>query len=113
MRELGGDAMAITADVRDADAVDTAVATVVERWGRLDGVLNVAAVLRTGNILTATDDDWETTIDVNLRGAMLVGRAAIRHWVDTDLRVASSTSRRPQASKATRRCSRTRCRRPA
>ena len=76
--------MAITADVRDADAVDAAIATVVDRWGRLDGVLNVAAMLRTGNILTATDDDWTTTLDVNLRGTMIVSRAAIRHWVTAD-----------------------------
>jgi NAD(P)-dependent dehydrogenase (short-subunit alcohol dehydrogenase family) len=84
VRELAGDGIGITADVRDPDAVDAAVATVVERWGRLDGVLNVAAVLRTGNILTGTDDDWATTLDVNLRGAMLVSRVAIRHWVDND-----------------------------
>ena len=94
VRELGGDAMAITADVRDADAVEAALATVVGRWGRIDGVLNVAAVLRTGNILTATDDDWATTIDVNLRGSMIVSRAAIRHWVAADLpgRIVNVTS---------------------
>lgn len=82
--ELGGDAFAITADVSDADAVDAAIAAVVDRWGRLDGVLNIAALLRTGNILTATDDDWSTTLDVNLRGSMLTSRAAIRHWIATD-----------------------------
>jgi NAD(P)-dependent dehydrogenase (short-subunit alcohol dehydrogenase family) len=81
VRELEGDGMAIAADVRDADAIAAAIAAVVDRWGRLDGVLNVAAVLRTGNILTATDDDWATTLDVNLRGSMIVSRAAIRHWV--------------------------------
>ena len=83
-RELGGDALAITADVSDADAVDDAIAAVVDRWGRIDGVLNIAAVLRTGNVLTATDDDWNTTLDVNLRGSMLTSRAAIRHWTSTD-----------------------------
>jgi NAD(P)-dependent dehydrogenase (short-subunit alcohol dehydrogenase family) len=84
VRELAGDGMAIMADVRDADAVDAALASIVERWGRLDGVLNVAAVLRTGNVVTATDDDWATVLDVNLRGAMVVSRAAIRQWVDWD-----------------------------
>jgi len=84
VRALGGDGMAITADVRDADAVGAAMSAIVDRWGRLDGVLNVAAVLRTGNILTATDDDWATTLDVNLRGSMIVSRAAIRYWVSAD-----------------------------
>jgi NAD(P)-dependent dehydrogenase (short-subunit alcohol dehydrogenase family) len=81
--DLGDRGMAIAADVRDPDAVDAAVATVLDRWGRLDGVLNVAGILRTGNILTATDDDWDTTLDVNLRGSMLVSRAASRRWVET------------------------------
>jgi NAD(P)-dependent dehydrogenase (short-subunit alcohol dehydrogenase family) len=81
--ELGGDALAIAADVRDAAAVDDAIAATVARWGRLDGVLNVAAILRTGNILTATDNDWDTTLDANLRGSMIVTRAAVRHWVET------------------------------
>jgi NAD(P)-dependent dehydrogenase (short-subunit alcohol dehydrogenase family) len=84
VQELGGDSMAITADVTDVEGVDAAIAAAYERWGRLDGVLNVAAVLRTGNVLTATDDDWDTTLDVNLRGAMLVSRAAIRRWVEAE-----------------------------
>ena len=45
-------------------------------------MLNVAAVLHTGNIVTATDDEWDTVLDVNLRGSMVVSRAAIRHWVE-------------------------------
>jgi NAD(P)-dependent dehydrogenase (short-subunit alcohol dehydrogenase family) len=80
--ELGGDCLAVTADVGDEHAVDTAVAAVLERWGRLDGVINAAALLRTGNVLTTTDDDWTSTLDVNLRGAMLISRAAIRSWVN-------------------------------
>lgn len=81
---LGGDALAIGADVRDAAQIDRALAAILDRWGRLDGVLNFAAILRTGNILTTSDDDWNETLDVNLRGAMLVSRAAVRHWVEVD-----------------------------
>jgi NAD(P)-dependent dehydrogenase (short-subunit alcohol dehydrogenase family) len=94
VRELGGDCLAIAADVTDEDAVVSAVGASLERWGRLDGVINAAAVLRTGNVLTTTDDDWDTTLDVNLRGAMLVSRAAIRSWIDASLpgRVVNVTS---------------------
>ena len=98
-RELAGDdrasdTLGITADVRDEAAVEAAIGAVLERWGRLDGVLNIAAVLRTGNILTMTDDDWDITLDVNLRGSMVVSRAAIRHWVDagTPGRIVNVTS---------------------
>jgi NAD(P)-dependent dehydrogenase (short-subunit alcohol dehydrogenase family) len=80
--------------VRDADAIEASIAAIVGRWGRVDGVLNVAAVLRAENILTAPDDDWATTIDVNLRGSMIVSRAAIRYWVSADLpgRIVNVTS---------------------
>ena len=84
VRELGGDCLAITADVTDMDAVSDAIRTVKQRFGRLDGVINAAGVLRTGNVLTATDDDWDATLDINLRGAMLMSRAAIRSWVDAE-----------------------------
>lgn len=81
--ELGGDNLAITADVRDAAAMQQAVAAMLEHWGRLHSVLNVAAILRPANILTETDDDWAMTLDVNLNGTRNVSRAAIRHWVET------------------------------
>jgi NAD(P)-dependent dehydrogenase (short-subunit alcohol dehydrogenase family) len=82
--ELGGDSLAITADVREPQAMQDAVATTLARWGRVDGVLNVAAVLRPGNILTETDDDWVTTLDVNLNGTRNLSRAAILHWVEAE-----------------------------
>jgi NAD(P)-dependent dehydrogenase (short-subunit alcohol dehydrogenase family) len=80
---LGGECLGISADVRDPEAIDAAVTTVLERWGRLDGVLNVAGILRMGNILTTTDDDWTSILDVHLRGPMLFSRAAITHWMAT------------------------------
>jgi NAD(P)-dependent dehydrogenase (short-subunit alcohol dehydrogenase family) len=80
--ELGGDSLPITADVRDDAAVHDAVERILARWGRLDSVLNVAAILRPANILTESDDDWATTLDVNLNGTRIVSRAAIRSWID-------------------------------
>ena len=75
---------AIAADVSKDSDVDAAVSAVLDRWGRLDGLLNIAGILRTGNILTTTTDDWATTLDVNLRGSMMMSQAAVRHWVDAN-----------------------------
>ena len=80
---LGGDVMAVAADVRDDDAVAAAVDGAIARWGRLDGVVNAAGVLRTGNIVTATDADWQVTMDVNVTGTMHVSRAATRRWLES------------------------------
>jgi 3-oxoacyl-[acyl-carrier protein] reductase len=92
--QIGGDSFGIEADVTDDEAVSNAIISVKDRWGRLDGVINAAAVLHTGNIVTATDDDWTTTLDINLRGAMLTSRAAIREWIATNTpgRVVNVTS---------------------
>jgi NAD(P)-dependent dehydrogenase (short-subunit alcohol dehydrogenase family) len=83
---LGGDTMAVSADVRDGTAVERAVDDAIARWGRLDGVVNGAGVLRTGNIITATDADWQATLDVNVTGTMHVSRAATRRWLDSGTR---------------------------
>lgn len=82
----GGEAAAFPADVTDAAAVAAAVEDVVERFGRLDVVVNNAGVMPVG--LFAGDgagngagSDWDRAVDVNLRGMLAVTQAAIPHLV--------------------------------
>jgi 3-oxoacyl-[acyl-carrier protein] reductase len=77
----GGEALAFTADVTDAFAVERLLDRVAEEWGRLDVVVNNAGIVRDAVLEDVTDEDWEATLDVNLRGAMLVARAAVPHMV--------------------------------
>jgi NAD(P)-dependent dehydrogenase (short-subunit alcohol dehydrogenase family) len=86
MRDAGGDVVGDAGDVRDRSAMKQAIHTAVERWGRVDGVVNAAAILRMGNVVTMTDDDWHETLAVNVEGTLNVSRAAIRHWLDTESR---------------------------
>ena len=76
---LGGDAFAIGADVTRAADVDAAVQRVIDRWGRLDVLVNNAGITgRSFPIWELTDDDWQRVIDVDLTSVFLCCRAAVR-----------------------------------
>ena len=74
----GGTALAITAEVTDAPAVERAVDAVTTEWGRLDVLVNNAGIVRDATLAKVTDEDWAATLDVNLRGTMVCARAALR-----------------------------------
>jgi NAD(P)-dependent dehydrogenase (short-subunit alcohol dehydrogenase family) len=69
-----GEAFAIAADVGNAAAVQTAVDTVVERWGRLDIAVNCAGVDFVVGIDDLTVPQWDRVLGVNLRGPFLVAK---------------------------------------
>lgn len=71
--------LAIKADNLDADAVETAVATIVERLGRLDILVNNAGIFHAAPIEELTRADFEETVAINLRAPFLATRAAARH----------------------------------
>ncbi len=78
---LHGQAAAIQADVSVAADVDRLVSAVIERFGRLDILVNNAGITRDKLVLRMTDDDWDTVMDTNLRGAFLCSRAVLRGMV--------------------------------
>ncbi|MFJ2572483.1 2,3-dihydro-2,3-dihydroxybenzoate dehydrogenase [Streptomyces halstedii] len=73
----GLDVTAFPADVTRADDVERAVAAVERRLGPVDHLVNAAGVLRTGEAVTLTDDDWNTTFAVNTAGVFHVSRAVV------------------------------------
>jgi 3-oxoacyl-[acyl-carrier protein] reductase len=74
----GGTAVAVQADVGDVAAVTRMFATVDERFGRLDALVNNAGIGRRIDRLTEiADDTWRRTLAVNLDGAFFCMRAAI------------------------------------
>jgi NAD(P)-dependent dehydrogenase (short-subunit alcohol dehydrogenase family) len=65
------------ADVSDAAAVQAAVSGALDRFGAIDIVVNNAGISATGPIDELTEDDWDRTLDVNLKGQWLVTRALV------------------------------------
>ncbi|PLW81569.1 short-chain dehydrogenase [Kineobactrum sediminis] len=78
-QELGDNCMACRADVTDMVAVKAAVNSVVQRWGKLDYLVNNAGLHRGGKIGRIGLDDWDSVLDTNLKGAVNVIRAADPH----------------------------------
>ena len=77
----GAKAVGIGADVSDASAVQAAVDRTADELGGLDILVNNAGVTRDNLLFKLTEDDWDTVMNVHLRGAFLASRAAQQHFV--------------------------------
>jgi NAD(P)-dependent dehydrogenase (short-subunit alcohol dehydrogenase family) len=73
--DAGGDVIAL--DVRDAASCEQAVATALERHGRLDAVWANAGIASFGPLALTDANAWESTVDVNLLGTFRTVRAAL------------------------------------
>ncbi|CDR15704.1 3-oxoacyl-ACP reductase FabG [Streptomyces iranensis] len=80
--EAGGKAIAVGCDVSDAEQVEAAVARVAEELGAPTILVNNAGVLRDNLLFKMSESDWDTVLNVHLRGAFLMSRACQKHMVD-------------------------------
>ncbi|NKI44950.1 3-oxoacyl-ACP reductase FabG [Streptomyces physcomitrii] len=78
----GGTALAVGCDVSDETQVEAAVARIAEELGAPTIVVNNAGVLRDNLLFKMSVSDWDTVMNVHLRGAFLMSRAVQKHMVD-------------------------------
>ena len=78
----GGRALAVGADVSDSEQVQAAVDRVAADLGPPLVLVNNAGVLRDNLLFKMSDDDWDTVIQVHLRGSFLMSRAVQKHMVE-------------------------------
>ncbi len=78
IRGTAADALAFPADVADADPVAAMVAAAVQRWGRVDALVNNAGIEPRASILDMDPAEWDRVMAVNLRSAFLCTQAAGR-----------------------------------
>jgi 3-oxoacyl-[acyl-carrier protein] reductase len=79
VQQLGGQALAVAGDVRDAAAMAAAVATTVERFGHLDILVNNAGIVRDRSFKKMSMPEWQQVIDTNLTGVFTACKAAEPH----------------------------------
>ncbi|WP_209370321.1 SDR family NAD(P)-dependent oxidoreductase [Brevibacterium renqingii] len=69
----------VAIDLADPADVESAVAEVVERFGRLDVLINCAGMMQEAKVEDTSIEDWKRSLDVNLTGPFLMIRAALPH----------------------------------
>jgi NAD(P)-dependent dehydrogenase (short-subunit alcohol dehydrogenase family) len=77
IRDEGGEAVFVGGDVRLASVAQAMVATAVERFGRVDVLVNNAAVHIQKDTIDTTEDEWDFVLGVNLTGPFLVSKYVI------------------------------------
>lgn len=83
LEELGGEALGIPTHVGDLDDLDALVASTIERFGRVDIVVNNAANALTQPVGQFTPEAYAKSFDVNVRGPVFLSQAALPHLIDS------------------------------
>jgi 3-oxoacyl-[acyl-carrier protein] reductase len=78
----GGRALAVGADVSDAEQVQTAVDRIAAELGAPTVLVNNAGVIRDNMLFKMSDSDWDIVMNVHLRGAFLMTRAVQKHMIE-------------------------------
>jgi meso-butanediol dehydrogenase/(S,S)-butanediol dehydrogenase/diacetyl reductase len=95
-------ALAVEIDVTDAEAVRSIVETTVDRFARLDVLVNCAGVVSVAPITEITDGEWSRVLDINLRATFLCCRAALPRILESPagriVNIASDVARRGEAN---------------
>jgi len=92
IKEAGGEALAIQANVAEADAVKQLIKQTIDTFGQLDCVVNNAGITRDGLLMRMKEADFDAVIDTNLKGAFLVTQAATRPLLKTSGRIINIAS---------------------
>ena len=79
--ELGPDTLTYAVDVTDETAVEKMIDEVAETCGRIDILINNAGITRDDLLLRMTQDEWDTVLNVNLKGTFLVTKHAAKYMV--------------------------------
>ena len=74
---LGGDSIAMLADVSRPGDVEGVVQSVLSQWGRIDVLVNNAGILRLGSLESISEERWEETLAVHLKGTFHCTQAVI------------------------------------
>ncbi len=82
IRHAGGEAVGVTASVAEPEGARRIVDSCMEAFGRVDVLVNNAAILRRHLVQETPIDDWDAVLAVHLRGTFLCCRAAIPHLMN-------------------------------
>jgi len=83
-RHAGGNCLLVRADIGRSGEAASLIDQAIEAFGRIDVVVNNAARVADAPVLDMTEAEWDSVLDVNLKGAFLVAQAAARQMLSQD-----------------------------
>ena len=81
IQEAGGEAIAVQADVSHMEDAQRLVKETLERWGRIDILVNNAGITRDNLLLRMSEEEWDTVLQVNLKGAFNCTKSVTRQMM--------------------------------
>src|SRR5690606_31167728 len=77
----GGEAIAVQANVADADSVQNLMKSALDTYGSIDILVNNAGITRDNLLMRMKDDEWDDVINTNLKGVFLCTKAVTRQMM--------------------------------
>ena len=81
IQEAGGEAIAVQADVSHMADAQQLVKETLDRWGRIDILVNNAGITRDNLLLRMSEEEWDTVLQVNLKGAFNCTKSVTRQMM--------------------------------
>ena len=81
IKKAGGEGLAVKCDVTKKEEVEEMVKKTVKKWGRVDILVNNAGIAQFVPFLEMTEEDWDRTLDINLKGYFLCAQAVAKEMV--------------------------------
>lgn len=82
VRSLGRDVITIRTDVSDKEAVKKLIGAAIDRFGKVDILVNVAGISRRSSLVEMREEDWDIVMNVNLKGVFLCSQAVAKHMIE-------------------------------
>ncbi|MFC1941916.1 3-oxoacyl-[acyl-carrier-protein] reductase [Chloroflexota bacterium] len=83
IKEIGGEAMLVKADISDSNAVKSMTREISRNWGKIDILVNNAGITKDNLLPRMSDESWDAVINTNLRGAYLCTKYALRTMMES------------------------------
>ena len=80
-KDLGGEAVALQVDVGNKESVGRMVEESLNRFGKIDVLLNGAGIMPRNQVKDITEEEWDRVLRINLKGVFLCSQAVARHMV--------------------------------
>jgi NAD(P)-dependent dehydrogenase (short-subunit alcohol dehydrogenase family) len=81
IKSAGGEAIAVKCDVTNKKDIDQMIRRTIDEFGKIDILVNNAGICQFKPFVDLTDEDWEKTIDINLRGYYWCAKAVVPEMI--------------------------------